>query len=71
MLFMIIGLMPMKTVKSIWLQRLVHRLNPQLLFPPSKSFIEDFLLGLIEKTMTTYVQSTLIDYILVTCTFYL
>lgn len=55
MLFIIKGSMLMRTIKSIRLQRLVYRLCLQLLFPPSKSFVEEILLGLIEKTLTTYV----------------
>jgi hypothetical protein len=69
MLFMIKGLMPMRIIKSIWLQRLLYRLCLQLPFPPNKSFVEEILLGLIEKTMTIYMQSTLTDYILATCAF--
>jgi hypothetical protein len=69
MLFVIKGLIPMRTIKSIWLQRLVYRLCPRLLFPPRKSFVEETLSSLIENTMTTYVQSALVDYILTTYTF--
>jgi len=54
MLFVIKWLMPMKTIKTIWFQRLVYRLCPWLLFPPRKSFGEKNLLGLVEKILTTY-----------------
>jgi len=54
MLFVIKWVMPMKTIKSIWLQRLVYRLCPWLLFPPMNFFVEETLLGLVEKIMTTY-----------------
>jgi hypothetical protein len=37
MLFMIKGFMFMRIVESIWLQRLVYRLCPQLIFPPKKT----------------------------------
>ncbi len=54
MLFVIKWLMPMKTIKAIWFQRLVYRLCPWLLLPPRKSFVEKTLLGLVEKIMTIY-----------------
>jgi hypothetical protein len=54
MLFVIKWLMPMKTIKSIWLQRLVYRLCPWLLFPPMKTFVKETLLCLVEKITTTY-----------------
>jgi hypothetical protein len=37
--------------------------------PTRDSFVEETLSSLIEKIMTTYVQPTLADYILATCTF--
>jgi len=42
---------------------------PCIVFPSKKTFVEDVLLGLVEKTMITYVQLALVDYLLETCTF--
>jgi hypothetical protein len=47
----------------------VYKLCPQLLFPPKKSFVEEVLSSLVEKTMTTNVQLTLVDCISTTYTF--
>jgi hypothetical protein len=49
----------------------VYKLCPQLLFPPKKSSVEKVLSSLVEKTMTTYVQLALNDYISTTYIFYL
>jgi hypothetical protein len=38
-------------------------------FPPRKTFVEEDLLGLVEKMMTIYVQPELVDYLLTTYTF--
>jgi hypothetical protein len=42
MLVVIKGLMPMKTIESIWVQRLTCMLCPWVVFPPKKTFVEEF-----------------------------
>jgi hypothetical protein len=49
MLFVVKGFMPMKMVELIWLQRLAYRLCPHVILPSMKSFVEDILLGLVDK----------------------
>jgi hypothetical protein len=69
MLIVIKGLMFMKIVESILLQKLTYRLCPWLLFRPRKTFVEEDLLGLVGKMMTIYVQLELVDCLLATYTF--
>jgi len=69
MLFVIKRLMFMKIVESILLQKLTYKLCSRLVFPPRKTIVEDDLLGLVEKTMTIYVQPELVDCLLATYTF--
>jgi len=69
MLFMVKGFLLMKNVESIWLQRLAYMLSPCTVFPSKKTSLEDILLGLVGKTMSTYVQPSFVDYLLTTRTF--
>ncbi len=64
MLFVITGLMLMRTVESIWFQRLTYMPCSWLVYTPKKTLVEKVLLGLVEETMTTYVQLALVDYLL-------
>jgi hypothetical protein len=41
-LFVIKRLMPMKTIELIWVQRLTYMLSPWVVFPPKKTFVEEF-----------------------------
>ncbi len=49
------GLLLLKTIASIWLQRLACRLCWWVVFPSMNVFVEVNLLSFVEKTMTTYV----------------
>jgi hypothetical protein len=69
MLFVIKGLMFMKIVELILLQKLTYMLCPRFVFPPRKTFVEEDLSNLVEKTMTIYVQPELVDCLLTTYTF--
>jgi hypothetical protein len=69
MLFVIKRLMPMKIIESIWLQRLTHMLCMRLVYTPKKTFVEKVLLGLVEKTMTIFVQFALVDWLLTSYNF--
>jgi hypothetical protein len=69
MLFVIKGFLPMRIVESIWLQKMAYKLCPRLVFPSRKTFVDDVLSRLVEKTMFTYVHPTLINCISATCTF--
>ncbi len=68
-LFVVKGLLPMKLVESIWLQKLSYKLCPQIVFPLRKTFVENVLLRLVEKTMVIYVQLALANCLSTTCTF--
>ncbi len=69
MLFVIKRLMFMKIIESILLQKLTYKLCSRLVFPPRNTFVEEDLLGLVEKTMTIYVQPELVNCLLATYTF--
>jgi hypothetical protein len=43
-------------------------LCPQINFPLRKTFVENVIPNLVEKTMVTYVQPTLVSCLLTTCT---
>ncbi len=45
----------MKSIESIWFQRLSYKLCPQIVFPPRKAFVENVLPSLVEKIMVIYV----------------
>jgi hypothetical protein len=62
MLFVIKGLMLIRIVESIWLQRLTYMPCLWLVYTPKKTLVEKVLLGLVENTMSTYVQLALVDY---------
>ncbi len=47
----------------------MYRLCPQLLFPLRKSFVEKVMSSLVGKTMTTYAQLALANYISATYAF--
>jgi hypothetical protein len=57
MLFVVKGLLLMRIVEFIWLQRLTYKLCPWIVFPSREKKIEEILPSLVEKTMimTTYV----------------
>jgi hypothetical protein len=44
-------------------------LCPLVVFPSRKTFVKNILPSLVEKTMTTYVEFALVNYLLTTCTF--
>jgi hypothetical protein len=57
MVFVVKGLLFMKTIKSIWLQRLVYKLCLKVVFLYSR------------KVFVEKVIPTLVNYLLITCTF--
>ncbi len=59
----------MMMVDSIWLQKLAYRLCPLVVFPFEKTFVENILPSLVEKTMTTYVEFALANYLSTNYTF--
>jgi len=50
MLFVIKGLMPMKTIETIWVQRLTCMLCPWVVFTPKKTFVEEFCWAWLKKS---------------------
>jgi hypothetical protein len=63
MLFVVKGLLLMRIVEFISLQRLTYKLCPRIVFPSREKKIEEILPSLVEKTMimSTYVQVALVD----------
>jgi hypothetical protein len=59
MVFVVKGLLLMKTIKSIWLQRLVYKLCLKAVFLYSR------------KVFMEKVLPALVNYLLATCTFYI
>jgi hypothetical protein len=55
MSFIVKGLLPMRIVESIWLQQMAYMLCPWVVFPSMKAFVEEIMLNLVNKTMSTYV----------------
>jgi hypothetical protein len=68
-MFVVKGLLLMKIVESIWLQRMAYRLCLWVVFPSKKAFVEEIFPNLVDETMNTYVVHALVDYLLATCTF--
>jgi len=48
---------------------MVYKLCPKVIFPSRKAFVDDLFLGLVEKTIFTYVHFAFANYISATCTF--
>jgi hypothetical protein len=68
-LYVIKDFLPMKIIKSIWLQQTIYKLCPKVIFPSKKLFMEEVLLALVEKTLVTFVQLALVTCLFTTCTF--
>lgn len=56
MFFVMKGYLPMRIIESIWLQRFAYMLCPRVIFPTKKVLVNENLLGLVKKTMVTYVN---------------
>ncbi len=59
MLFVIKGFLPLRTMESIWFQRLILQLYPKVSFLSKRVFTKKVFLTLVNKTLTKFMQLAL------------
>ncbi len=69
MLFMIKSFLPLKTMESVWFQRLAFLLCPRVSLPTIKVFTEEVLPSLVNMTLTKFVQLAFAKCLTATFTF--
>jgi len=71
MLFVIKSFLPLRIVEPIWFQRLALQLCPKVSFLSRKVFTKKVLPSLVNTTSIEFVQPTLVECLIATCTFHL
>ncbi len=69
MLFIIKSFLPLRTLESVWFQRLAFKLCPKVSFSSRKVFTKKVLPSLVNTTSTEFVQFALVECLTATCTF--